>query len=101
MYVEYLEGGLSSRIHVLRASSPLSSIEYYTEFIRYGREKGISGKFIFRASINLMRFAIHARRPVRKENIQLKWPLLATLLGFLLFCRDRLLMYKDARSSES
>lgn len=91
--VDYQPDGLSARSSSIRARNPLGAMLYYSEFLEICRHRGLPLRYHLRATANLVRYSLHARRR-RGVMRHFMNPLAcaAMLLGTALFFRDRMRM---------
>lgn len=84
---EYLQGGLTDKQLVIRCKSPNGTLTYYRQ--RYDLSYSFSCKF--KAMINYCRFFIHAWYDKSILEVDYwKKSTIAMPLGFLMFCKDKL-----------
>lgn len=97
---EYLRGGLSSRIHIIRAQSPKSCVVYYREFVKRVYIYKVGRKHLARGLVNLIRFSLRAYGLKSITNlvfdIPIYWFICVFPMGVLLYLRDSYFLMKEA-----
>lgn len=90
-YKEYQSEGLTANFLKIRRHSSAATLTYYSEAVALALEKGYPLGVVLRNSINYVRFALHARKPIGEQLRQLKAPLfwgLALLPALGLYLND-------------
>lgn len=86
--VEYQSDGLSSKIHIIRAKNPFSSITYYRELVCMGIEQKIKHVYLLRAFSNYVRFCLHAKVGRKYFCIPRVLKIAGFIAGYILYIRD-------------
>lgn len=90
-YKEYQPGGLTANFLKIRMNSSPATLAYYSEAVSLSLEKGYPRLPVLRNSINYVRFALHAKKPVAEQMRQFRAPLfwwLALLPGTAMYLND-------------